>query len=341
MNLVKLNQLKYKKLSLDELIINLDRLSRFKLPEESYKRVFFSIIFKNLISPKYSKKEIETLDAVYISNIVKKIWNESVESFSKDKKVNLIPNKILKLLINNSFKNYDEYTKILINTKLNIKPILKKIDYESAPLNLKFLITSTNNLKDKESITIDDLISIREKFSLRFPVKKLLIVEGITEEILLPVFAHKLGLNFDKNGIYIHSAGGKSKSPALYLGLKDKLKLPIILLFDSDAKEICSNLKNTLIKKDNYIIINNGEFEDILAINLLKRSLNNEYLPATPLKLSDLRIYPKMCENIEFFYKNRNLGEFKKAKLSKIIAQNVKYPSDITYEIKKIIYNIV
>ncbi len=325
--------LKYKLLSVDELIINLDRLSRFKLPEDVFPRVFYNIIFKHLISPKYSKQEIEALDAYTISKIVKTIWNESVKHHfnivKRDKnKINLI-----KFLVNASFKNTEARTKVLINTDLIISPILDIINYDSAPYNLKFLIKA-----DKTAFNYDIL---RKKFSLKFPIRKLLIVEGITEEILLPVFAEQLNCNFNQEGIYILGAGGKSKSPSLYMQYKNKLKIPAILLFDSDAKEIFNDLKNNLLNKDSEIIIEKGEFEDILSLNLIKRALNKEYIPATPILKSDLKLYPKMCDNIEHFYKIRKLGEFKKSNFAKIIAKNVKYNTDITLEIKKIVYNII
>ena len=57
-----------------------------------------------------------------------------------------------------------------------------------------------------------------------------------------------VGYNFDELGIFILGAGGKSKSPSLYLKLKDKLKIPVIMLFDSDAKEICEFLNKSLYK---------------------------------------------------------------------------------------------
>ena len=72
--------IKFKFLSLDELSISVDRLSRFKLPEEAYFRVFSSILQKSLITPKYSKKELEELPAEIISKLVKHIWNKSVEN---------------------------------------------------------------------------------------------------------------------------------------------------------------------------------------------------------------------------------------------------------------------
>jgi hypothetical protein len=48
-----------------------------------------------------------------------------------------------------------------------------------------------------------------------------------------------------------------------------------------------------------------------------------------------------MCSNIEYFYRTRKLGEFKKAKFSKLIAENIKYNSDITDEIQKLINQII
>ncbi len=330
------SSIKYNLLSFDELVINLDRLSRFKLPEESFPRVFYSIILKHLIEPRLSKNDIENQKAEFIAKTVKLIWNDSVSKVCKIRSNSNFPNIALKSLIKNTFKNIDERTKIFLNTDLNIASVLKNLNYEQIPLNLKFLMKLLEH--ENDGMTFE---YIREKYSLCFPVEKLLIVEGITEEILLPVFADKLKKNFNKNGIFILGAGGKSKSPSLYLKLKNRLKIPVIMLFDEDAKEICTNLKDILLKKDKYILIEHGEFEDILQINLIKRALNNEYLPAVPLNISDLRKSEKMCNNIEAFYRTRHLGEFKKSKLAKIIAQNVKYETDITEEIKKIISHVV
>lgn len=326
----KLSKIKFKYLSLDELIISLDRLSRFKLPEESYFRVFSSILSNCLITPKYSKKELETLDAEILSKLTKKIWNSSVDNiFGQTEEKNEI--NILKFIINKTYKNIDEKTKKLINTDLKINQILNNIDYDCAPINLKFLIKNYNASNENE------ILNNSKKYKLLFPINKVVIVEGITEEILLPVFANKLKLNFEEKGILLLGAGGKSKSPALYLKLKDKLKIPIILLFDNDAKEIKNLLDKQLNKKDMSLIIEKGEFEDILSLNLLKRSLNKEYEPITQVIKSDLLISNRMTENIEYFYKSRHLGEFKKSKLSKIIAENVKYKTDISKEIKELI----
>lgn len=345
--MILLNQLfnkdfKYKLLTFDELVINLDRLSRFKLPDLSFKRVFFDIINKCLISPKYSKNELESADFNLISHIVQKIWNDSVSKFScQYPKAPDIALNTLRYLINYTFKNLNENTKILLNTDLLFSPVLKNINYDNAVYNLKFLIKADNEIKSIDNINLTNLKRIRNKYGLYYPLEKVLIVEGITEEILLPVFAEKINHNFSKEGIYILGAGGKSKSPALYLKLKEKLNLPLILLFDSDAFEICSNLNNILLKKDKYILIEKGEFEDILSPNLIKRTLNNQYQPASPLLIKDLKRYDKMCDNIEFFFKSRHLGEFKKSSFAKLLASNIKYHTDSSEDIKKILLSIL
>lgn len=56
-----------------------------------------------------------------------------------------------------------------------------------------------------------DIKQERFKNSLRFPVEKVVIAEGATEETLLPEFAKRCGYDFDKEGIYVLSAGGKIK----------------------------------------------------------------------------------------------------------------------------------
>ena len=57
-----MEKIKYKKLTREQLLISLDRLTRFKSTKEKYLRVFFDIILSNLIEPKYKKTELEKLE---------------------------------------------------------------------------------------------------------------------------------------------------------------------------------------------------------------------------------------------------------------------------------------
>lgn len=336
----KKENIKYKLLTKEELIISLDRISRFKSPDESYNRVFNLILYKCLITPKLSKKDLETLPKEKLSKYVQIIWNESVKKLYSKTANNDEANNALKFLSTSVFK-IDEQTKKLINTNLIISPILDELNENNVATNLKYLIFSNKIFNQDNKFEKNKIDDFRKKFNTQFPINKLLIVEGITEETLIPIFAEKLNKSIFKEGLYILGAGGKSKSPSLYLQLKEKLKIPVFLLFDADAKEICEILNKNLLKKDKTILIEQGEFEDILSLNLIKRTINYEYDTATPMVIADLKIYDKMCSNIEYFYRTRKLGEFKKAKFSKLIAENIKYNSDITDEIQKLINQII
>ena len=340
MGLFRDKTFKYKMLTVDELVINLDRLSRFKLPEYSYFRVFSSIIQKNLIFPKYNKSELENLSPEINSYIVKEIWNKSVQNIWGKSNSFDSAYKAQKMLINQTYKNIDEKTSVFVKTVLRFSEILNSLSNNELPKNLKFLKKVSDTYKDS-NFSFKDLIQLRDEHALEFPISRLIIVEGITEEILLPVFANKLGVNFDEKGIFILGAGGKSKSPALYFELKDKIKIPISILFDDDAKDIVDVLNTNLLKKDKSVLIQKGEFEDILSVNLIKRSLNAEYEIAVPITKSELLLYPRMCQNLEEFYRTRHLGEFKKAKLSKILAENIKYDTDVTEDIKCLIKSLL
>ena len=110
------SSIKYKFLSFDELVINMDRLSRFKSPDESFSRVFNSIIYRNLISPKYSKVDIERLDSRIIVSIVEEIWNASVDNIFDIKGIaNQSVNKALNVSVEATFKNIEQRTKSFLN----------------------------------------------------------------------------------------------------------------------------------------------------------------------------------------------------------------------------------
>lgn len=332
MDNIDANKIKYKKMSLDDLIISIDRLSRFKLPEQKYPRVFKEIIAKYLIEPKFSIKNFEDTSPKLIVKIIETIWNGSISEYDRKHTYKTSSGLIL-MLDRYIFKNISSEIKILMSAKLDIATPIMRYN-KKIPQNislLKELITSG----DKESA--DCARKIREDKLTKFPIEKIVLAEGITEEILLPVFANKLNYNFDKNGVLVIGAGGKSKLPTLYRKLKDKVKIPVIIIMDSDAQPIYKELKKTTNKKDKVIIIKDGEFEDILPKNLIKRSFNNHYYDIDKVSTKDFSSNTPMCENISHIYKSRKIGEFQKAHFAQIIANNVQYKTDISPEISKII----
>jgi putative ATP-dependent endonuclease of the OLD family len=66
-----------------------------------------------------------------------------------------------------------------------------------------------------------------------FFAKKIVLVEGITEEFSLPIYATSMGYDFDAQGVSIINANGKDNLCSLYL-LYTSFGIPTYLIFDGD-----------------------------------------------------------------------------------------------------------
>lgn len=344
MTVTKDEKIVYKNISLDDFVISLDRLTRFKHPSEKYPRVFKDILQKYLVIPKYTSKQIDLLPPEKMSEIVGTIWNKSIKSLFANSKKGFINSNIIKSIDRLSFEGIDAELKKLINVQLEIEPILISIaENKDLPLNLTLLVEykkGIDTFKKQGIIDSQALFELRSKLKLKFPISKLVLTEGITEEILLPKFAKKLNYDFNEFGVYVLGSGGKSKMPSLYSKLKQTVKIPIVILLDNDASEISEFIKQNLSKKDKIILINNGEFEDIVSKNLIKRSFNNHFYDIEKVEKKELSENESMCDSIHKIYKSRGLGEFQKAHFAKILANNITYDTDISDEIKSLIQEI-
>ncbi|MDD3237041.1 MAG: ATP-dependent endonuclease [Candidatus Gastranaerophilales bacterium] len=335
--------IKYKPMTIEDFVISIDRLTRFKRPSIKYPRVYKDILYRHLISPQLSKSQIEALAPEKLVKLVETIWNESIKEIEHVKAFHNTSN-LLQILDSRYFTSEDDYTNILMSAKLEILNIVDRFaDKNGMVDNIRLLKELSNVYKSGIRTNIDVFSaakSLREKEFLHYPIEKLVLVEGITEEILLPCFAKILGYDFDKNGIHIIGAGGKSKLPPLYVKLRNIVKLPIFILLDSDASNIHSEITKVLKPKDLSTVIKNGEFEDIVSKNLIKRAFNTHFYDIEEVSMSDIKNQNKMCENISMIYRTRGLGEFQKAHFAKILADNAKYKTDVSDEISTIIEQI-
>ena len=319
--------LKIKPLTKEQIIISIDRLTRFKNPETKYTRVFKDIIINNLINPKFKKSELDDMEYDVLKNYAQDVINHSLEimgfpaskDFSINKKLIDYENKIFYI---------DKNTALLLDNKINYQACVEFID-DASPKNLRWL----KNLScDKEPKVL------REEKSLRFPVEKVVIVEGVTEETLLPEFARLCGYDFDKNGVYILSAGGKNQVVKLFYQLSDTLKLPIFVLMDIDAQENYEEIKPKLRKSDKVHILKCGEFEDALPIKLIERTLKEELKNISITE--PLTRETKMVKVLEEVFKHRGLHEFKKAEFAQMVKENLRSEEDVSSEIKELISEI-
>lgn len=321
--------LKFSTVPKQDLLLALDRLTRFKSPQVKYYRVFSELISKYLIEPKLSKNDISKLPITMLKTIVETIWNCSVKSHVSTISENYSINFLIEEEIKNTYI-LDSDTEDLVRLNINIKDVLSFVeDYSSAPINIKRLIMLNK--------TSDDSSKLREKYSLRFPLDKVVLCEGITEEILLPKFAKLAGFDFDKYGIRLIGAGGKNQVAKLYYQLKNELKIPIFVLLDADAEETKLSIDKVIRPIDKIYLIKQGEFEDIFSLNLIKRTINKRFKNICECHVIDFKQDMPMTKILTEFYRIHELGDFQKADFAKELASNLRYQTDLTEEILEII----
>ena len=312
--------MKFKPLTKEQLIISIDRLTRFKEPETKYLRVFFDIIVNNLIQPKFRKHELEELNYEQIVDVAQKIINGSIPDCTNDFAIN-------QQLYDyeNSIFCLNENAQKLLKNKINYKGLIELIP-DNAPNNLKWLKSLVEN-KNFEN-------------NYGYPVKKVLLCEGITEETLLPVFAEICGFNLNEHGIHVISAGGKNQVVKYFYKFAECLKIPIFVLLDNDAQTNLEEIKPKLRSIDKIHLLKSGEFEDLLPNSLITKALNDATKNISIAPIDGLECATSKVEFLEEFFKHRGLHEFKKAEFAQLVKQNVSGFSDVSEEIKEIILEL-
>ncbi len=297
--------MKYKIPDKNYIKISLDRLTRFKPVIERYERVVDDILHKFLISSADDK--ISNLALEEKINLSSEIFNSAL-----NKKTDLSLNEIIKKDEEKIFY-LTETEKKYLNSKIDFEAALDLFETDELPLNLQ-------RLKLQKNLDSDET---RKKYSTLYPVKKAVLTEGITEETLLIEFAKILGVDFKKEGIFVLGAGGKNQVARKYYKMIEEIKIPVFILLDNDADEICELIKPKLRKIDSLYKIKSGEFEDILPKNLIKNALNFHFSQNLLSNGDDFEESNHTVENLNNCYKNNGWGEFKKADFAKIVREYI------------------
>ena len=281
------------------------------------------MILSNVIEPKFKRKDLDEMEYSTLKDLAETVFNLSISSLSSVVVGTHIINEKLFNYENKVFNLNEEINKLLDN-KINYDLAITLIQEENSPKNLIWLKSLINNE------------SIREEKSIRFPIEKVVITEGITEEILLPVFAEHLGLNFDKNGIQVISAGGKNQVVKLVYTLANQLKLPMFILLDNDAKENYEQILPKLREFDKIYLLSHGEFEDILPKELIIKTLNDYFKNLNIIEYNEFED-ERMVKNLEEIFKKKGFHEFKKAEFAQLVKNHISSDEDLSDEIKLII----
>ena len=318
--------MKYKKLTNEQIIISLDRLTRFKNTKDKYLRVFIDILNSNMLEPKYKKHELESLDVSIILEYVTEIFNGSV-SHEQDSDYTI--NCLLKEYENSVFVN-DTDTQMLLDNKIDYSNATKLIPNDCV-INLKWL---------KSLSTGHNRADIRKAHLLKFPIEKIILVEGITEETLLPAFSRFLGFDFYAEGIQIIASGGKNQVVKMYYELIDEVKIPIFVLLDRDAEENIRQIQPKLRAIDKIHLVSCGEFEDLLPKSLIVKTVNSHFENFLTITEDDLNLPLPTAKVLEELFRTKGLHEFKKAEFAKLVRENISENADISGEITQIIKEI-
>lgn len=309
--------MKFKLLTKEQLLISADRLTRFKDTETKYLRVFSDIIVNCLIEPKLKKHELEELDYTQIVDLAQNIVNASLADEENDLGIN---QELFDY--ENSVFDLSENTQKLLRNKINYKALVELIPND-VPNNLKWLKSLANPQKHAENFG--------------YPVKKILLCEGITEETLLPVFAKICDFDLNEHGIHVISAGGKNQVVKYFYKFAECLKIPIFVLLDNDAQTNLEEIKPKLRHTDKIHLLKCGEFEDLLPNSLITKALNDATKNISIAPIEELENATSKVEFLEEFFKHRGLHEFKKAEFAQLVKRNISDAEDISEEIKEII----
>lgn len=318
-----MKNLKIKPLTNEQILVSLDRLTRFKYTEDKYLRVFKDIITSNLVYPKFKKQDLDDMSYSDITQLATDIFN-----YTLGEPASLVINQRLAEYEKSVFF-IDNNIEVLLDNTINYEVAISFIS-DNAPLNLKWLKSLRFSINDSNN---------RFLHSLKYPLTKLVICEGITEEILLPEFSKMLGYDFDKNGVYILSAGGKNQVVKLFYKLADIVRLPIFILLDKDAQYNSLQIEPKLRHFDKVYLLQSGEFEDILPRELLEKTLKyaTENISNSPINEIESG---HTVEFLEDFFKHRGLHEFKKAEFATMVKENLSVNINLSDEIKNVISSI-
>ncbi len=322
-----LEKIKIKHLTKEQLVISIDRLTRFKVPEHKYLRVFKDVISSALLEPHIKKNEIDKLSFETIREISEYIINSSLENLGFKLDDDYVINQKIYDYENSTFV-IDENVNELLKNRIHYKSFVKLIENENdLPFNLKWLRALVLNC---------DIIEERKKEGFKYPLEKVILAEGITEEILLPAFGKVCGCDFNKKGIYIISAGGKNQVVKYFYEFAQNLKIPVFILLDNDAKNNYEQILPRLRSFDKIHIVNCGEFEDLLPLHLVEKALNSELKNISIRENGDINPSIPMAKNLEELFKKRGLHEFKKSEFAKDVKSQITSIEDVSEEIIQI-----
>jgi hypothetical protein len=112
------------------------------------------------------------------------------------------------------------------------------------------------------------------------------------------------------------------------------------VLLDKDAKDNLEEIKPRLRSIDKIHLLACGEFEDLLPLNLVKKTLEYELSNISIIEKEMFDSDEPRAKILEEVFKTRGMHEFKKVEFAQLVKKNIKSRDDISPEIAEIIEEI-
>ncbi len=181
---------------------------------------------------------------------------------------------------------------------------------------------------------------MRSQLAPDFLPEKLLIVEGQTEAILIPLFARLSEFDLSEQRILLLSGGGANQVAKRFLTYREATKLPIASLLDGDAESQYEIIGQHMQLSDLLFSLPSGEFEDTFEIGKFVQLLNRYLQSMTgvnapslvefqPLKKDLFSISQKRTQVLNKIWREKSLGNFDKVEFADFVAQTIKSKDEI------------
>ncbi len=163
------------------------------------------------------------------------------------------------------------------------------------------------------------------------PIQGLVLAEGATEELLIPVVAEAVGYNLAQEGIVVQAVGGKSQMLQQYTNFAECLAVPITMVLDKDAQSLLPDLQYYQRPQDQILILEEGEFEDMYSPNLIVKTVNKHYHTNTALTLTLLKQMrgATRVRTLQNVWQSLGLGIFNKVEFAQYLAQTLHQDSSL------------
>ena len=181
-----------------------------------------------------------------------------------------------------------------------------------------------------------ELERARPRLPGSFLPRLIVLVEGPTEELLIPYFARLAALDLDAGAVMVKGSGGAKQVVRRYRALASCTSLPVLIVLDADAGEQAAVLASSLRAGDRIHVLSGGEIEDVFDDATLLR-LVNEHLRgskhAWPVAASELSVPQRRTETLNRLWRERGLGDFDKTGFARTIVavpdRRVAVPADL------------